>query len=211
MKDLSKRQLEVLNQIVNCWQNGGFPVVRELAEQMGLAGESSLTPTLKRLESMGYVEIRGGVRGKPRVITLTPLGKTATRTGLPVLGQIPAGPLAEAVEEADSFVDEVGDLLAYKPGDFLLRVHGTSMIGDGILPGDLVLLRPDVHLHSGEVAAVQVGEDATLKRVHFQPGEATITLKASNPAYNDMIVPAEQVRIVGVFRGLVRNAPVSHH
>jgi len=200
--------MEVLHQIVNCWQRGAFPVVRELAEQMGLAGESSLTPTLKRLESMGYVEIQGGVRGKPRVITLTALGKATTRTGLPVLGAIPAGPLAEAIEEADSFIDEVGDLLAYKPGDFLLRVQGTSMIGDGILPGDLVLLRPDVHIHSGEVAAVQVGDDATLKRVHFQPGEATVVLRASNPAYNDMIVPAEEVKVVGAYRGLVRSRPM---
>lgn len=207
MKNLSNRQTEVLRQIVDCWQRGGFPVVRELAEQMGLAGESSLTPTLKRLESMGYIEIQGGVRGKPRVITLTSLGKAATRTGLPVLGHIPAGPLAEAIEETDSFIDEIGDLLAHKPGDFLLRVQGTSMIGDGILPGDLVLLRPDVHIHSGEVAAVQVGEEATLKRVHFQPGENTVVLRASNPAYVDMVVPADQVRVVGAYRGLVRNGP----
>ena len=64
-----------MHRIGDCWRQGGFPVVRELAEQMGLAGESSLTPTLQRLEKLGYIEIQGGVRGKSRIITLTGRGK----------------------------------------------------------------------------------------------------------------------------------------
>ncbi len=211
MKNLSNRQLEILERIADCWQQGSFPVVRELAEQMGLAGESSLTPTLQRLERLGYVEIEGGVRGKPRVITLTQEGKAATgRAGLPVLGQIPAGPLAEAIGEADTYVEGLSDLLPYKAGDFLLRVQGHSMIGDGIMPGDLVLLRPDVMAHAGEIAAVQVGDDATLKHVHQQPGSHQVVLRASNPDYADMEVPADEVRIVGVFRGLVRSGGYRH-
>lgn len=208
MKTLSKRHIDILQRIGDCWQQGGFPVVRELAQQMGLAGESSLTPTLQRLEKLGYVEIQGGVRGKSRVITLTSLGKAATHSGIPLLGQIPAGPLSEAIEETDTFIEGVGDILPYKAGDFLLRVHGTSMTGDGILPGDLVLLRPGVTLRLGEIAAVQVGDDATLKHVHQQPGEPTVILRASNPDYKDMIVPAEEVSIVGAYRGLVRSGPV---
>ena len=94
MKELSKRQREVLRQIGHFWQEAAFPVVRELAEAMGLAGESSLTPTLHRLQIMGLVQIQGGVRGKPRVITLTRSGKAANGLGLPILGSIPAGPLA---------------------------------------------------------------------------------------------------------------------
>ena len=89
----------------------------------------------------------------------------------------------------------------------MLRVHGHSMTGDGILPGDLVLLRPNIALSLGEIAAVQVGEDATLKHVHQQPGERVVTLRASNPDYQDMIVPADEVHIVGAYRGLVRGGP----
>lgn len=206
MKNLSKRQLEILQRIGDSWQSGNFPVVRELAERMGLAGESSLTPTLLRLEGLGYIEIQGGVRGKQRMITLTGAGKAAIGMGgLPVLGHIPAGPLSEAIQEADTYVEGLGDVLPHKPGDFLLRVHGESMLGDGILPGDLVLLRPGVGVHHGEIAAVQVGDDATLKHVHQDPGDATVILRASNPAYHDMVVAADQVQIVGVYRGLVRS------
>lgn len=204
MKELSRRQQEVLRQIALAWREGGFPIVRELAERMGLAGESSLTPTLHRLQDMGLVQIQGGTRGKPRVITLTHQGKAASGFGLPVLGSIPAGPLREALAHAEDFAENAGDLLPSKPGDFLLRVRGDSMIGDGILAGDLVLLRPEVALHQGEIAAVQVGGDATLKHFHQSPGSRRVILKASNPAYDDIEVPADDVQIVGAFRGLIR-------
>lgn len=204
MKQLSRRQTEVLKQIAMAWREGGFPIVRELAERMGLAGESSLTPTLHRLQNIGLVDIQGGVRGRPRVITLTQAGKAASGFGLPVLGSIPAGPLSEALNQAEDWAENSSDLLPTKPGDFLLRVYGDSMIGDGILPNDLVLLRPDVMLHPGEIAAVRVGEDATLKHFHQEPGAGTVILKASNPRYDDIKVPVEDVHIVGAFRGLIR-------
>jgi repressor LexA len=204
MKDLSKRQREVLRQIALVWQNGSFPIVRELAQSMGLAGESSLTPTLQRLQNMGLVQIQGGVRGKPRVISLTPQGKAACGLGLPVLGSIPAGPLREALDSAEEYADSASELLPSKPGDFLLRVTGDSMIGDGILAGDLVLLRPNVALHQGEIAAVQVGGDATLKHFFQEPASSQIILRSSNPNYADIEVPVEDVSIVGAFRGLIR-------
>ena len=207
MKELSKRQREVLRQIANVWQSGSFPIVRELAQSMGLAGESSLTPTLERLKNMGLVDIQGGVRGKPRVISLTAQGKAACGLGLPVLGNIPAGPLQEALETAEEHADSTSELLPSKPGDFLLRVQGDSMIGDGILAGDLVLLRPNIALHQGEIAAVQVGGDATLKHFFQEPSSSRIILRASNPNYADIDVPAEEVSIVGAFRGLIRPSP----
>ena len=86
------------------------------------------------------------------------------------------------------------------------------MTGDGILEGDKVLLRPEAQLDSGEIAAVLVGPDheATLKRVYFQPSTQAsprggeVILRASHPAYPDRRLPAEEVRIAGVFRGLLR-------
>jgi repressor LexA len=88
----------------------------------------------------------------------------------------------------------------------LLVVDGDSMIGDGIMPGDKVLLRPDVQVKEREIAAVQVGDDyrATLKHVHFGPGRNKLTLAASNPKYSPIIVAAAEVRVAGVYRGLVR-------
>jgi len=80
------------------------------------------------------------------------------------------------------------------------------MINDGILSGDKVLLRPNVQPKNGEIAAVHVGQDyaATLKRVYFGPKHGQIILKASNPNCQDITASAKDIKIAGVFRGLVR-------
>lgn len=181
--------------------------VSDLVRSLGYAGESSLTATLRLMESKGLIRIEGGgAKGRSRVAALTPEGRQAIgeSSGIPLLGTIPAGPLTEALQEAQTV--DAHDLLPYREGDFLLRVRGDSMIGDGILDGDAVLIRPGIAWQSGEIAAVLVGEDyeSTLKRI-FLSGENVI-LRASNPIYPDLEIPARAVQIAGVFRGLIRHA-----
>lgn len=182
--------------------------VPDLVRALGLAGESSLTATLRLMARNGYVTVKGGgAKGRSRVVRLSPKGRLALSLGgLPLLGSIPAGPLSEALAEPETVLDE-RELLAFRDGDFLLRVRGESMTGDGILDGDKVLLRPQVEARDGEIAAVLVGDahEATLKRV-FRKGESVI-LRASHPAYPDIVVPAREARIAGVFRGLIRDVP----
>ncbi len=178
----------------------------DLVRELNLAGESSLAPTLRLMERNGYVTMQGGgAQGRSRLVRLTAKGRLALSLGgLPLLGSIPAGPLSEALAEPETVVDE-RELLPFRDGDFLLRVRGDSMTGDGILNGDKVLLRPEVDVRDGEIAAVLVGDahEATLKRV-FRHGERVV-LRASNPAYPDVMVQASQVKIAGVFRGLIRD------
>jgi repressor LexA len=180
--------------------------VPDIAEKLGLAGESSLTPTLQILERNGFISVLGGgARGRSRLIRLSPKGRhTLAIGGLPLLGSIPAGPLQEALAEPDAILED-HELLAYRPGDFLLRVKGDSMTGDGILDGDKVLLRPNIECTSGEIAAVLVGDshEATLKRVFFE--KENVRLRASNPRYKDIVVPAATLKIAGLFRGLIRD------
>ena len=189
-------------------ERDGFPaLVSGLVRELGLAGSSSLAPTLRIMVRNGFITISGGGgHGRDQLVKLTPKGRYAVAEGgLPVLGSIRAGPLEEAVLEPETILEE-RDLLPSRPGDFLLKVRGDSMIGDGILPCDHVLLRPGVQVAQGEIAAVMVGSDyeATLKRVYLEG--ATIRLKASNPNYADITAPAEEVKIAGVFRGLIRHA-----
>jgi repressor LexA len=124
--------------------------------------------------------------------------------GLPVFGEVPAGPLTATLAEHVEIMED-GDLLSWKPGDFLLRVKGGSMIGDGILPGDYVLLRPDIHCDQGEIAAVHARDDyeGALKHVFIEKDR--VRLRSSNPFCEDIIVPSHEWRgVAGVFRGLVR-------
>lgn len=178
----------------------------DLVKALGLAGESSLTPTLQKMERNGFVEVqRAGLQGRSRVVRLTTKGRLAMKIGgLPLLGSIPAGLLSEAVPQTERVV-EAGELLGNRPGDFLLRVRGDSMMGDGILDGDFVLIRPDVTVPNGAIAAVCVGDDreGTLKRVIFE-GEH-VRLQASNPAFADIVVPAAEVHVAGLLKGVVRH------
>lgn len=210
MKGLSQRQQQVLELVAGYLREGVPPAAAQLAERLGLAGESSVTPVLQALARKGFLAILGGVRGRQRTLTLTAKAKQwLQQPGVPVLGRIPAGPLHEAVEQPDRFVEHLGDLLPYKPGDFLLEVVGDSMIGDGILSGDQVLIRPGVAVRDGEIAAVRVGPDAevTLKRVVPDRQRNLVILRAANPAYPDRSFAADTVEIIGVMRGLVRSAP----
>lgn len=204
---LTNAHWRVLSTIEHLLHKGFTPAVAEIAASLGMAGETSLTPTLRIMQRNGFVEIHGGGRrGKRRTVALTARAKTALGVGgLPVVGTIPAGPLSESLSQAETILDEQ-ELLPYRPGDFLLIVDGDSMIGDGILPGDKVFIRPNIEPRNGEIAAVQVGDDyrATLKHVRFRPGRTKITLEASNSKYRPVVVPARDVRIAGVYRGLVR-------
>lgn len=181
--------------------------VPELVAKLGYAAESSITPTLKILERKGIVEIIGGGKQRAyRMVRLTPKGRGFLGMGgIPLLGAIPAGPLKEAVSQPEELV-ETGDLLKHRPGDFLLRALGDSMTGDGIFDGDLVLLRPQVEILPGEIAAVYASDsyESTLKHVHFEKKQ--VRLRAGNPAYHDILIPLTEWRgVAGVFRGLVRN------
>lgn len=185
------------------------PFVSELVRRLGYAAESSLTATLRIMERNGFLVIQGGgEKGRARVVRLTAKARFALGAGgIPLLGVIPAGPLEEAFAQADEVVQSA-DLLPYREGDFFLRVRGDSMVGDGILDGDWVLLRPNLGVQHGEIAALLVGEahEATLKRMFLVPEKSEIILRASNPRYPDLIVNAKDVKVAGTFRGLIRHA-----
>jgi repressor LexA len=244
LSSLSSAQRRVLDAVLRREAQRKPNFVSDLLRELGLKTQSGLGPTLERMERLGVVEIQGGgVRGRQRLVVSTPkgrlLGGPASAPSLevpaakpisllpatpypylrqlPILGAIPAGPLEEIIAQNEIESVGVDAVLRSQPGDFLLRITGDSMTGDGILEGDLVLLRPGVEAHPGEiVAAVATGAggdyDATLKRIFWQsrgknvaPHQAQhVLLRASNPAYADLVFPAHSIRIAGVFRGLVR-------
>lgn len=209
MKTLSAVHRRIANEVLDFERRKEPSFVSDLVRRLGYAAESSLTATLRVMERNGFLVIRGGgEKGRSRVVGLTAKARFALGAGgIPLLGAIPAGPLEEAVAQAEEII-ETADLLPYRERDFFLRVRGDSMVGDGILDGDWVLLRPDVGVQHGEIAALLVGEahETTLKRVYYVPEKSEIILRASNPRYPDLVVSAQDVKVAGSFRGLVRHA-----
>ena len=196
MKPLTHRQGEALHAIARFWREGRAPTTGELLADLGLATESGLSDLLRPLRDKGFISVAGGVRGRQRRIELSAQGRAFTGWGVPVLGDIPAGPLAEAIQREGQWLDDVGTLLGWNASDFLLRVKGDSMTGAGILEGDYVHLRPDVRPRSGEIVAAQVDDghgslESTLKYLDFDEGAATVILRAAHPAFPPREIAAD--------------------
>ena len=99
---------------------------------------------------------------------------------VPLIGTIACGQPILAVEDAEEHAPMPGFVHA----DFALRCKGDSMINARIFDGDLVYIRRQPQVENGQIAAVRIGEEATLKRVYQQPGR--VVLRACNPLYADM-------------------------
>lgn len=112
----------------------------------------------------------------------------------PMLGTIAAGVPIYAEEQFESYVEAGSNIHA----DFCLRVQGDSMINARINDGDIVFIRKQPDVHDGEIAAVLIGDEATLKRVY--KGDNELVLVAENPNYKPMVYKNEElneIRILG--------------
>ena len=115
---------------------------------------------------------------------------------LPILGEIACGEPILANEDYESFTVADGDLDA----DFCLRAKGDSMTGARIFDGDIVFIRSQNAVDNGEIAAVVIEDEATLKRVYYYPDDEKLILSAENPKYAPLVYVGEelsQIKIIG--------------
>lgn len=113
---------------------------------------------------------------------------------IPLLGTIACGEPILASENIEMFI-KVDETI---PADFALKCKGDSMINARIFDGDIVYIRQQPDVDDGEIAAVLIGEEATLKRVHKYPNK--LVLSACNPMYDDFVYSGselEEIRIIG--------------
>lgn len=205
---LSKRQQQVLDYIRDTTINRGYPPsVREIGEAVGLSSPSSVHAHLSTLVEEGYLTRDPS---KPRAIVVVDQGETPEPVrsdrlrDVPLLGRIAAGTPILAAEHVEEVLPLPVDLVGNGPV-FLLEVKGDSMVGAGILEGDLVAVRSQKDAQNGEIVAALVdGEEATVKR--FRRDGNKVVLESANPDYAPMVF-TEGVEIVGkvvsVFRSYV--------
>jgi repressor LexA len=186
--------------------HGCPPTVREIGEGCGIPSTRSVSDYLKGLERAGLIRRRGH---RSRGIELV---DRPDAPGVPILGRIAAGgPLAAEAHDAGRLEVDGGRLFG-ADGCFALEVKGDSMTGRHILPGDMAVIRPRPTAEPGDVVAVAVDGEVTLK-VYQETGRGAarrIVLMPANPAYEPIVIEAKQgaeapdVRILGVMVGLVR-------
>ena len=86
------------------------------------------------------------------------------------------------------------------PADFALEAQGESMSGIGIHSGDVIFFVAADIVDNGEIAAVVVGEEVTLKRVYYYPDKNKLILSSENPAFEPLVYigsELDEIRIVG--------------
>jgi repressor LexA len=173
------------------------PTLDELCRALGLRSRGSLHKHIRALVDAGLVE---PMDHKQRGIRLTQAG--GMEGALPLMGYIAAGKPIEAV--ADTRAIDVPPALRSGRDCYVLQVKGTSMIEDGILDGDWVVVEPRSQARNGEIVVALIdGTEVTLKRILLRPRE--VVLYPANSSMEPLHYSPERIQIQGVVVGQMRS------
>ncbi len=199
MDELSERQAAILEFISrHCRDTGYPPTVREIGLGVGLASPSTVHAHLAKLEAGGHIKRDPS---KPRAMFVRreadepapAIGRPRVEA-LPLVGSVAAGAPRLAEQDVEDWVSTPF------AGDFLLRVTGDSMVGAGILDGDMVVVRRAQTAEDGEIVVARIEDEATVKRL--RRAEGRVELVPENDAYAPIV--ADEVALCGVVVGVMR-------
>jgi repressor LexA len=196
--ELTRRQQAILDFLrEHARQQAYPPTLDEVCAALGLRSRGSLHKHVSALVEAGYLE---PLHGKQRGLRLSAAAVGEENT-LPLLGTIAAGRPIEAVAQPENI--EVPPLLRSRAPCYVLRVRGNSMVDEGILEGDYVIIEAREQARDGEIVVALVdGHEATLKRLQRRSGE--VLLHPANAAMEPMRYAPERVAIQGVLVGQMR-------
>ena len=205
MKELTKRQTEILNYLKEYIEDHKYPpTVRETASHFGISVKGA-HDHLKALEKKNRV--RSDIN-RPRTLEVLPdegdtppMDEDDGFLKIPVLGRVAAGLPLFAEENLDGYLQiHIDDL---KPGEyFALGVQGDSMQDVGILDGDTGIFLHKNTAENGDIVVALLDEEAvTLKRFYREKNR--IKLKAENPVYPPIY--SQNVRILGRLKRIIRH------
>jgi repressor LexA len=196
---LTRRQLEIYDFLRAHLDDFPHPpTLDELCDALGLSSRGSLHKQIQALVEAGLVEPMNHLR---RGIRLMGKEAAAEPDGLPLLGTIAAGRPIEAVANPETV--QVPPALRTARDCYVLQVRGDSMIDEGILDGDWVVIEQRDHARNGEIVVALIdGSEATLKRIEQRPGK--VILHPSNAAMQSLSYRPDQVQIQGVLVGQMR-------
>jgi repressor LexA len=202
-KDLTKRQQEIFDFIKKYSAKYGYPpTVRDIGKAVGLASSSTVHAHLANLEKIGLLR-RDPT--KPRAIELLDRAADAVKSvvgssgGVPLVGHVAAGQPILAEENIDDYV-QVDPSVGGDEAEYVLTVRGDSMVGVGILAGDLVAVRPQDTAQDGDIVVAMVGEEATVKRFFKEADH--VRLQPENDAMEP--IRSREVRVLGRVVGVMR-------
>jgi len=178
-------------------QHGYAPSYEEIRSSLGFRSLNAVFKHLKQIEERGFLRIPW--KNKKRALELVPV--QTGNAAIPFLGVVAAGRPMEAVEIPESI--EVPDNFLGNGSNFALRVKGESMIDDGIRDGDILIITRQPHAENGQTVVALVNGESTVKKFYHHGDE--IELRPANENMKPIRVAADEVEIVGLVMGLLRN------
>ncbi|MCX8013411.1 MAG: transcriptional repressor LexA [Rectinema sp.] len=199
MKELTPRQKEILIFIEEYIRDNNYPpTVRETAKAFSISVKGAYDH-LKALEKKGHIKT-SEKRSRSIELIVPPRGDTPV-VQIPLLGEIAAGKPIFADENFERTILVPSELITNHQPHFALRVKGDSMIGAGILSGDIAIIEQCETARNGEIVVALLEENVTLKRLFIEQNR--FRLQAENPRYAPIYT--QDMRILGRLRGIYRS------
>jgi repressor LexA len=196
---LTKRQKELLDYLSGYLAEKGYaPTLEEIGSRFNLNSLATVHKHLTNLEQKGAIR---RTWNHSRAIELIGPARAAGAVELPLLGAVAAGRPIEALETADTLV--VPEQFVRRRHTFALRVIGSSMVGDGILDGDFIVVEERPTAENGETVVATIGGEATVKRIYREKG-GKIRLQPANDAMDPIVVREREVEVRGVVVAVMR-------
>ncbi len=203
MKEVTARQFDIYNYVKEFILLRKYsPTIREIGDKFGIKSTNGVRDALNALEKKGFIKKRSN-QARGIALPRSAFPAHANAANLPVIGRIAAGTPILAEENIEETLTIDKSVLPRNSEIFALRVQGDSMTGDGILSGDIAIIRMQKNAERGQIIAAIIDGNATLK--HYYPAENRIELRASNPKYHSITVSeGEDFSIAGILAGVIR-------
>jgi len=200
MKEPTKRQLEVLSFITEYLDDHAYPpTIRELADHFFISVKGA-QDHVTALKKKGLLK-QGDKKSRTMELVKTRY-EDRDFLEIPVLGTVAAGRPILAEENKDGYIKLPRSMVRRNRDYFALRVRGDSMIGAGIMEGDLAIIEHQDMVQNGEIAVVMLEDAVTLKTFFREPDR--VRLQPENPAYAPIIC-TEDTRVLGRLAHIMRS------
>lgn len=199
-KKLTPKQQLILDFLKSEIRKNGYPpTVREICEAVGLSSTSTVHSHLETLERKGHIRRSPAKNRSTEILEEDFYGGGRELVNVPIVGRVAAGvPILAEENIEDTFPIPID----YVKNDtcFMLHVKGDSMMDEGILDGDLVLVRQQIEANDGDIVIALLDDSATVKT--FSRDGEFIALKPANPAFET--IRTRECDVLGKVIGLYR-------
>jgi repressor LexA len=196
---LTKRQKELVDYLDNHITKHGYaPTLEEIGRHFGLTSLATIHKHLTNLERKGLIRRKWN---RSRALEVMPRMRKTAALELPLLGRVAAGQPIEALEQPDTIA--VPEDLVGRGETFVLRVHGNSMVKEGILDGDYIVVESRQHADNGDTVVALVRGDATVKRFYREKA-GMVRLQPANDNMQPIMARAADVEVRGIVVAVLR-------